>query len=74
MDGVTARARDAAVTIKLIDLPAHKQTRDWILSEIRYQEAGGVHTYCNCHHCGKRSRGGCCIDCWREALRQLEAL
>lgn len=57
--------------LKLADLPAHKRTQMWIESEIRHQEHKGIHTYCDCNHCGNCSRGGCCVDCWRGVLAEL---
>lgn len=56
----------------LEQLPAHMRTREWIESEIQYEQHKGVHTYHNC----KCERGWCrsvrCAQCWREALAELE--
>ncbi len=57
--------------LKLADLSEEMRTRRWIESEIRYQEHKGIHTYCACGHCGNRSRGGTCADCWRGVLAEL---
>lgn len=55
----------------LKDIPEHKRTRRWILSEIQYEESPGVHTYHNCK-CGRmRTRAGRCAKCWKDCLEEL---
>ena len=66
---------------KLYDLPEHMRTREWIESEIRYEEHKGTHTYHDCE-CGRNRfqdsaipdpcRSYMCATCWRELLEELK--
>ena len=57
--------------MNLTDLPKEKRTRRYIESEIRYEEASGIHTYHQCD-CGRmRTRSGRCATCWTDLLATL---
>lgn len=56
---------------RLCDLPEHMQTEPWIRSEIRYEEAAGIHTYHFCD-CGGLCRGSRCAECWMLLLAQWQ--
>lgn len=57
----------------LSPLPRHMRTREWILSALQRQFAGGVHTVCPCRTCGLPSRGGRCAKCWEKLLKFTQA-
>lgn len=57
--------------MRLAELPQHQRHSAWIQSEIRFEEARGIHTYHDCP-CGRgKCRGAHCAACWREALQEL---
>jgi len=46
-----------------------KRTKEDILSDIRYEEHKGVHTYHTCPYCKKNAtRAGKCAECLRGEL------
>jgi len=54
----------------LKDIPKHMRTKEWIESEIRYEQADGIHTYHQCD-CGRKScRSTMCDLCWKELLSE----
>lgn len=58
---------------KLSDLPEHKRTKEWILSEIRYEKHEGIHTFSICGVCKiNGSRSGRCYACWEKLLQQVK--
>ena len=57
---------------RLRSRPEHMQTREWIESEIRYEETSGLHTYTVCQ-CGRMGcRTNWCAECLREMLEVAE--
>ena len=48
-----------------------KLTKEQILSQIKYEEAEGVHTFIMCR-CGRKGcRGSLCSLCWKEKLDEV---
>ena len=57
---------------KLKDLSKHMQTKEWIQSEIDYEQHKGIHTYHQCD-CGRKScRSAMCDLCWKEILKEIK--
>lgn len=58
--------------MKLKELPKHMQTREWIESEIHYENFEGVRTVHNCE-CGRGyARSVMCTLCWKDILKELK--
>ncbi len=50
-----------------------RKTKKWILSDIAYEEAKGVHTYHLCSYCKKnQTRSGKCAECLKKDLTESE--
>ena len=54
---------------KLTDIPKHMRTKDWIVSEIKYEKSKGVHTYHQCECDRGKCRSIMCVKCWKELLK-----
>jgi len=47
------------------------KTREWLLSQIAYEENEGVYTYHLCPFCKKNNtRSGECAECLRKELKE----
>ena len=58
--------------MELKNLPKHMQTKEWILSEIHYEEFKGVQTIHACE-CGRGNcRSNMCVQCWNEILKEIK--
>ena len=53
-------------------LPEHMRTKRWILSEIKYENASGIHTYHKCECGRKKARNVMCSLCWGDYLKAME--
>lgn len=49
-----------------------RYSKEFIESEIRYNEANGIHTFSPCNHCGKGCRSSKCSACWRKLLNGVK--
>ncbi len=58
------------IEYKLKDLPKHMRTKEWIKSEIRYEEYGEINPNNMCG-CKRQSyRVFLCSLCWRDLLKR----
>ncbi len=59
------------MTWKYLDLKG-KEKLGWAKSELRHEQAKGIHTYHQCE-CGRQAcRTNKCVLCWKEEIENLQ--